>query len=256
MLSGSQANCVIEGFAGAVGQLRHGSRLAGRWTFECFDPLSVGDPEKLQHEIDGVFGVNFLGVDQRSLLLNEGRLHLSAFERMLRSDRIGPQYARHLESLVSGGSRRFIDRSFNLLVDVGLTQMLDIYFRAGAGPYTAGWYVGLTSASPTKSAADTMSSHSGWTEVTAYSESVRQTYTPAAAASKSITNSASKATFSINANGTAIGGAFLTSNSTKSGTSGTLCSVCAASQGDQTLGNGSTLQVTCTYTNADDATGG
>ena len=254
MRAGTKVSCVVDAVADSAGAMRNGFRFAGNWRFEGFAPLEVSDPEKMHALIRRLAGERFIGADQESLLLNNGLLHFATLDR-LRGQLSLPSF-NNIERLVSGGSRLFDDRSRNLIVDQALTNILDIYFRAAAGPYTAGWYVGLTSASPTKSASDVMSSHAGWTEVVAYSESTRQAYSPAAASAKSITNSASKATFSINANGTAVGGAFLTSNSTKSGTTGTLCSVCVASQGDQTLGSGSTLQVTCTYTQADDATGG
>jgi hypothetical protein len=62
-------------------------------------------------------------------------------------------------------------------------------------------------------------------EVTAYSESNRPTATFAAtnANPSVVTNTASKAVFTINGT-TTVGGAFLTSNNTKSGTTGTLFS--------------------------------
>ncbi len=267
MRAGSKVGCVVDAVAKSAGEMRNGFRVAGHWRFEGFAPLKVSDPAKMHSLIRELAGERFLGADQESLLLSGGLLHFATLDR-LRSGALGSVFSERpafsgptrlfgdIERLVSGGNRLFDDHSHNRIVDVALTNILDVYFSPAAGPYTAGWYVGLTAGSPTSAAGDIMSSHTGWTEVTAYSESTRQAYTPAAAASKSITNSSAKATFSINANGTVIGGAFLTTVSTKSGTTGTLCSVCTASQGDQTLGNGSTLQATCMYTQADDATGG
>lgn len=71
-------------------------------------------------------------------------------------------------------------------------------------------------------AADTMASHSPWTETAAYSEAVRQTFTPGTIASGSVDNSASAATFTCNAANTLIAGMALCDNNTKSGTTGTL----------------------------------
>jgi len=59
-----------------------------------------------------------------------------------------------------------------------------------------------------------------------------------------ISNSASPSVFSINGS-TTVGGAFLTSDSTKSGTSGILFSAADfQSPGDRTVVNGDTLNVT------------
>jgi hypothetical protein len=60
------------------------------------------------------------------------------------------------------------------------------------------------------------------------------------------TNSASPATFSINAT-TVVGGAFLTSNNTKGGSTGTLYSAADFSApGDRSVVSGDTLSVTYT----------
>jgi hypothetical protein len=62
-----------------------------------------------------------------------------------------------------------------------------------------------------------------------------------------ITNSASPAAFNINGS-TTVGGAFLTSNNTKGGTTGTLFSAADFSApGDRTVANGDTLNVTYTF---------
>ena len=55
-------------------------------------------------------------------------------------------------------------------------------------------------------AGDTMSSHAGWTEITAYAESVRQTFVDGGVSGKSCSNSASQARFTCNANSTNVGG--------------------------------------------------
>lgn len=136
----------------------------------------------------------------------------------------------------------------NLVTDVGLNELLSAALAAGT-PTTA-WYIGLTAGTPIAAAADTMASHAGWTEVAAYSETTRQTWTPGAVASKSVSNSASKASFTVNADGTTIGGAFLASDSAKSGTTGKLYAIGAFSGGDLTLSNGSTIEVTATFTTA------
>jgi hypothetical protein len=144
------------------------------------------------------------------------------------------------------GNLLWVEEVHNLVTTEGKNDVLSKYFKGSS--YTAAWYVGITGATPTFAAGDVMNSHSGWTEVVAYSESVRQTLTLGTPSSGSVDNSASKATFTINADGTAIGGGFITSNSTKSGTTGTLYGGAAFSGGNKTLGNTDTLTVTVTLT--------
>ena len=97
-------------------------------------------------------------------------------------------------------------------------------------------------------AADTMASHAAWTEVVDYSQSVRQTLTLGTAAAGSIDNSASKATYSINGTAT-VAGAFINSDSAKSGTAGTLYGVVDFGSSRAVI-NGDTLEVTVTLTAA------
>ena len=150
------------------------------------------------------------------------------------------------EAFDRDGNPLWVEEVHNLVTTEGKTDVLSKYFKGSS--YTAAWYVGITGASPTFAAADVMSSHSGWTEVTAYSESVRQTLSLGTPSAGSVDNSASKATFSINADGTGIGGGFVVSNSTKSGTTGVLYGGAAFSGGNKTLGNTDTLTVTVTLT--------
>jgi len=138
----------------------------------------------------------------------------------------------------------------NLVVNVGLKDMNDKYF-SGSG-YTAAWYIGLygAGASNNPAAGDTMASHAGWTEETGYSESTRPACSFGAASTADpsvISNSGSAASYSINATAT-IGGAFLTSDNTKGGTSGILFSAGDfASPGDRSVVSGDTLTVTYTF---------
>jgi len=136
----------------------------------------------------------------------------------------------------------------NLVVNVGLDDSLDKHLDGSA--YTAAWYVGLTDGTPTPAAADTMASHAGWVEVTDYDEAVRQTATWGAVSGQSIDNSASKAVFTVDANNTTIGGAFLTTDSTKGGAGGTLYGVGAFTAGDKVLDDNDVLNVTVTATAA------
>jgi len=131
----------------------------------------------------------------------------------------------------------FVDE--NLVVNEGLNALLDIMFHGSTQVST--WYLGLFEGNYTPIASVTAASIvAAATETTAYDEASRPAFDEAAASSQSITNTASRATFTFNATKT-IYGAFLTSNATKSGTTGTLFSAArfAASKavvsGDQLL---------------------
>ncbi len=142
------------------------------------------------------------------------------------------------------GSLKWIEIIPNLVVDEGLNDILSKYYKGSS--YTAEHWVGLTAGTPNFQAGDTMSSHGGWSEVTAYSEAYRQTFTPGTVSGQSVDNSGNKATFSINSDSTTIGGGFLTTDSTKGGTSGILIGGAAFGGGDRTLASGDTLNVTVT----------
>lgn len=108
----------------------------------------------------------------------------------------------------------------NGIVDVGLNNILDVHFHAGT--QITAWYIGIINNSgyTAIAASDTMASHAGWTEFTGYTEANRVAWDEGAPAARSIT-SATQSVFSINATGT-LRGIFVTSNNTKSGTTGTL----------------------------------
>lgn len=152
-----------------------------------------------------------------------------------------------VECVGADGRVKWTDEFDNLVVDAGLNDSLDKHLKGSS--YTAAWYVGLTEGSPTFAAGDTMSSHSGWVEEQDYSEAVRQTLTLGSVSAKSVDNSASKAVFSINGSAT-VGGAFVASNSTKGGSTGTLYGGGAFTGGNRSVVSGDTLNVTVTCTAA------
>ena len=148
------------------------------------------------------------------------------------------------------GNLKWTAESKNLVVNVGLQYMAGTSLDGATSRITT-WYIGLYGAgsSNNPAASDTMSSHAGWTENTTYSNATRPAATFAAATTANpsvVTNSASKATFNINGSAT-VGGAFLTSDSTKGGTTGTLFSASDFTGGDRSVVNGDTLQVTYTF---------
>ena len=133
----------------------------------------------------------------------------------------------------------------NDITNQGKNSLFEIMFHDGTQIASSSWFIGLISNSgySALAAGDTMSSHSGWTEFTGYSQSTRVAWGPGAAASQSITNS-SPATFDINSSGT-VKGIFVVSNSTKGGTTGTLWST-ALFTADVPVANGDQLRVTYT----------
>ena len=141
------------------------------------------------------------------------------------------------------GVEKWSDTFHNLVVNQGLQDMNDKYFKASG--YTAVWYLGLVTgpgAGNTYAAADTLASHAGWPENTAYTGS-RKTVTfgiPTTADPSVVSNSASPSAFSMTGTAT-IAGAFL---ATTTDNSGVLFSVGNFTGGDKSVANGDTLNVT------------
>lgn len=136
-------------------------------------------------------------------------------------------------------------RITNAATTEGLNYLLGAGFKGASA--TSTWYLGLINGSgyTAVAAADTMSSHAGWTENTAYSQSTRPTWSAGTVASASLPTSSASA-YTVNADGT-VRGIFVTSNSTKSGTTGTLWAT-AVEASNRSVTNGQSLQVY--YTNS------
>ena len=156
----------------------------------------------------------------------------------------------HVECHDKDGNLKWSADTENLVVNAGLAYMAGTALTSVTQITT--WYIGLygAGASNTPAAGDTMASHAGWTEVVPYSNATRvaATFVTATTANPSVvTNAASPATFNINATST-VGGAFLTSDSTKSGSTGTLFSAADfSSPGDRSVVSGDIISVTYTF---------
>ncbi len=138
----------------------------------------------------------------------------------------------------------------NIVVNQGLDHMLDI--ELSNGTQITAWHVLLQDGTPTNVAGDTYQSHAGWVEITAYAEATRELWVDGGVSAQSVDNSASVASFAINAT-TTVGGVALVSDNTKadSGAGPFLYSQVAFSA-DRALNNGDTLEITYTQTLADD----
>lgn len=144
---------------------------------------------------------------------------------------------------------KWSDTFGNLVVSTGLIHILDVAFAGGT--QVDPWYIGLVGDNSSDiSTSDKMSTHA-FTESTAYDESTRVTFVDAASG-VSVSNSGNLATFTLDADGTTIGGAFLASSEEAGGSAGILLCAAAFSGGDKTGDSGDKLEVTYTFTAADD----
>lgn len=110
----------------------------------------------------------------------------------------------------------------NLVTNEGLNSLLNVMFNGAS--QTTTWYLGLFEGNYTPVATVTAATiTAAATECTAYTSSTRPEYVEVASTAQSITNSASRASFIMNATKT-VYGAFLVSASAKSSTAGTLFS--------------------------------
>lgn len=218
--------------AGFIGHVRP----RGFWKVQAHSPVLMTDPEKVA----------------RYAMDNEIHLHdwVSGFVTWKEMKKLqASRYFKRIENAFFGGGMKWSDEYENHVTTVGYNKLLSVGLDADT--QITAWYVGLISGTPTTAITDTAASHAGWTEVTAYDEAVRQTWTGGTVSAGSIDNVGNEAVFTISANSTTIGGAFLDSTSTKSGTAGVLYAAGAFSAGNKTLDDNDTLTVTATFTAAD-----
>ena len=120
-----------------------------------------------------------------------------------------------LECHDRNGNFKWREEFYNAVVTEGLNHALNSEFKGGA--QISSWYVGLKgTGSP--AAGDTLASHATWSEITAYS-GTRPALTLGTVSAGSVSNTASKAVFTMNGTYDCYG-AFVCSAA--SGTSGTL----------------------------------
>ena len=147
------------------------------------------------------------------------------------------------------GNLKWAEDFPNLVVNEGL-QYINTEFFKGIS-YSATWYMGLVDgpgAGNTYAAGDTMATHAGWAENVSYAQTARPTmsFGSATLADPSVIATATPVVFTMNASET-IAGAFVTTENTKSGTTGTLFSVGNFTVGDRGVVSGDTVNVTYTF---------
>lgn len=176
------------------------------------------------------------------------------------TETVGIEGHYHVECRDAQGNLKWTESFPNLVNAVGKQLMLDTLLK-GVSYTVVGPFLGLISgASPTFAAADTMTSHGGWTEFTDYTvggSAVRGTAVFASATSTGTTptnvttSAATPITYTITGAGGTVGGCFLVTgsgaSSTISNTSGTLYSAGAFTTAKITTA-GDTVSVTYSTT--------
>lgn len=141
----------------------------------------------------------------------------------------------------------------NLCVNEGLNYLLGAGFAAVTA--ITAWYVAIYDNNHTPASNNTYATP-GFTEATNYSEATRPAWSEAGVSAKSITNSASKASFTFSSAATIYGAALVgggTAATTKGDTAGggKLYNISAFTSGSKALASSDVLKVTVTLTVAD-----
>ena len=177
------------------------------------------------------------------------------------AESIGIQGIYHVVCRDADGNIKWEEEFPNLVNAVGKQLMLDTLLSTSGTYTTVGPFLGLISgAAPTFAAADTMTSHGGWTEFINYTvggSAVRGTavFTSATSTGSTPANVTTKAaaaiTYTITGAGGTVGGCFLVTGagavSTQNDTSGTLYSAGAFATAKVTTA-GDTVSVTYSTT--------
>lgn len=139
-------------------------------------------------------------------------------------------------------------RDHNLIVTEGLNHLWTSAILGGS--QITSWYVAIHSGTTAPSASWTAANYaSNATEInSSISESARQAYTGATAASGSTNNTSSKAVFTANTTNVTVWGAAVLSTSTKGGTSGTLLSASKFSASRTLPASSDTISIGITLT--------
>jgi len=131
-----------------------------------------------------------------------------------------------------------------MIVNTGLNELLGVTLDGDS--QTTDWRVGLIDDSGFVSiyGSDSMASHPGWVENTDYDETSRPSWNPDAPADQEISNSVA-VEFTMNDTKT-IKGFFISSSSTKGGSSGTLFAAVLFEEGDVDVVSADVIEITFT----------
>lgn len=148
------------------------------------------------------------------------------------------------------GELLWTTKGLNLWTDEGINRILDTMFHGTTQIST--WYVAIFEDDHTVAAGDNYDVP-GYTECTAYDESTRPEYEEAAASSKSMTNSANPADFTISDTKTIYGASLVSVNTKGDHTEGANNVLACASKfsAEKSVEDDDTLRVTYTVSGAD-----
>lgn len=163
-------------------------------------------------------------------------------------DKINLSGTFRVECKDKSGNTKWKDDARNLVVSTAIHHTLDILFDSSNAQISP-WYIGLVNSPVTSIAAgDVLGSHAGWTENANYTGD-RKEYVDVRSGT-TVSNTASKASFTVSATGQVISGAFMCS--TASGSTGTLLCAATFTGGDKSLDTDDVLEVSYSFSMADD----
>ena len=181
-----------------------------------------------------------------------GTAHLYIRSRSVAAENVSaPQGHAYVRCISPEGTIKWTEEGHNIVTDEGLSDLITKYFKAGTGPT---WYVVPIDASAAPAAGDTYTNtmSDANKEFIGFSETVRQEWVDGAESGQSIDNSGSVASFAITASGTLYGAGLVDTVTKGSAASGVLYSRVNFTGGSRSVSNGDTVEITYTFTAADD----
>lgn len=221
-----------------------GAVLEGYWTHRLFAPIQIIDTEKFLNR----FRHDVPSHDLKNVR-EKGQISDKSVKRLIGWYHINKDTMRLLDSLLYSGGLKWEEQYQNIIVNEGLDHVLDVVLSGGT--QDTSWFVGLLAASPSPLAAWT-ATEIGSNDFVSYDEATLQAFTDGGVSSQSVSNSASPATFTISADSSSIGGAYLIGTNAKATPAGTVYSAGAFTGGNKAADDNDSLEVTCTFTSADD----
>lgn len=232
---------VYGGSLSKTGLTHNMQKLMGVWNWNNFKAISVIDCDKLR-------SLFTLPSDILNRLERNKTITDKYVSKMIRDHQNDKGLLKELDRLLFGGGLAWNDSYQNLITNEGLDHTLDVVLSGGT--QDTSWFVGLLVASPTPLATWSTTQIDS-NDFVAYDEATLQAFVDGGVSSQSVDNSGSPAAFSINANGSSIGGGYLIGTNAKGTAAGVVFSAGAFTGGNKAADDGDTLEVTITYTAAD-----